>query len=192
MRIRHFLARFARDDQGSMAIEAMLVLPVLTWAYLGSFVFFDGYRAQSVNAKTAYTIGDVLSRETGWVTPEYLDSLYALQGVLTDTDQPRRLRVSVIEFNAAGNRYEIVWSRTRGANVPQLVTADLAGYRPFLPLMPEGEVAIVTETWVEYEPGADVIDPFTFRDFVVTRPRFAAQLCWNSVNDNGTLATATC
>ena len=41
-------------------------------------------------------------------------------------------------------------------------------------------------------PGAEVIEPFTFRDFVVTRPRFASQLCWNSVNDGGTPATSVC
>jgi hypothetical protein len=192
MRLRDPLLRFARDDRGSMAVEAMLILPILVWAYLGTFVFFDGYRAQSINTKTAYTIGDILSRETNWVTPAYLDSLFALQQVLTQSDQPRRMRITVINWNPSTSRYQVVWSRVRGTGIPQLVTADLVNFTPFLPVMPAGEVAILTETWVGYRPAAAVIDPFTFRDFVVTRPRFAGQLCWNNLNTGGTMATGIC
>ncbi|EPX86515.1 hypothetical protein ruthe_01330 [Rubellimicrobium thermophilum DSM 16684] len=192
MRLRHRLLRFARDDRGSMAVEAMLILPILVWAYLATFVFFDGYRAQSLNTKAAYTIGDILSRETNWVTPAYLDSLFALQQVLTQSDQPRSMRITVIRWNATARRYEVVWSRVRGSGAQQLVTNDLAKLAPFLPVMPAGESAILTETWVDYRPPASVIAPFTFRDFVVTRPRFASQLCWNDRNTGGTMATGIC
>ncbi len=60
--IRRYLRRFACDEQGSMLIEGILVLPALAWAYMGTFVFFDGFHAQSVNVKIAYTIGDAMSR----------------------------------------------------------------------------------------------------------------------------------
>ncbi|NAZ36564.1 TadE/TadG family type IV pilus assembly protein [Rubellimicrobium sp. CFH 75288] len=187
------IRRFLRDERGSIAVEGMLILPALVWVFLGTFVFFDGFRAQAINARTAYTIGDILSRETQFVTPAYLDGLFALQGTMTATDQPRRMRISVVRYQSSGDRYRVVWSQVRGSGVAALRDADMPKVRPFLPIMPDAEIAIVTETWVPYRPVARVgIEPFTFRDFVVTRPRFAANLCWNTQNTGGTMATATC
>jgi hypothetical protein len=36
------------------------------------------------------------------------------------------------------------------------------------------------------------LSDMTFDDFVVTRPRFAGQLCWNSSNTSTSQSTATC
>ena len=33
-------------------------MPLLAWAYMGTYVFFDGFAAQDTNIKAAYTIGD--------------------------------------------------------------------------------------------------------------------------------------
>ena len=68
----------------------------------------------------------------------------------------------------------------------------LATLRGRLPVMPDAEIAILVETWVGYSPTYSVgLADFTFQDLVVTRPRFAGQLCTNSSNTGG-LATATC
>lgn len=184
--------RFRRSEDGSITVEALLILPILMWAYLGTFVFFDGYRAQSINVKAAYTIGDTLSRETGYVTPAYMDSMHLLQQFLVRTIEPVRLRITVYAFDLPNNRYVVRWSQVRGGTITALNTAALAALRPSLPNMANGELAILTETWVGYEPDFSVgIDPFTFRDLVVTRPRFGPQLCWNSLNNGGS-STATC
>jgi hypothetical protein len=165
---------------------------MLLLAWLGCFVFFDAYRAQSINVKAAYTLGDVLSRETNYVTPEYMDSLHALQALLTQTPEAKRLRVSVLRYDEARDRVEVRWSQVRGGGTA-LTTSTLAPLLPQVPELADGEVVILTETWVDYVPLFDVgIDPFTFRDLVATRPRFAIQLCWNTKNDGGTLSTATC
>lgn len=192
-RLAHALTRrFRRDQDGSMSVEAMLVLPILIWVYLGTFVFFDGYRAQSVNIKASYTIGDMLSRETGFITPAYMNSLFTLQQFLTNTVEPVRMRVTLYVFDGPNNRYVVRWSQVRGGSVAPLTNTTLAALRPQLPVQLNGEVAILTESWVGYEPTFQVgIDPFTFYDLVVTRPRFAPQLCWNNV-ENGVMATATC
>jgi hypothetical protein len=186
-----FLRRFLRDDEASIAVETLVVLPALLWAYLGTWVFFDAFRDRAINVKVGYTINDALSRETE-VTPEYMDSLFALQRVLTATAEPVWLRVTLFRWNGAQSRYEVVWSQTRGGGQP-LTTALLAQLAPRLPNMQPGESSILTETWVDYVPVTDVgLDPFTFHEFVVTRPRFATTLCFNTVNDNGGPATATC
>lgn len=187
--------RFVRDQRGSAVVEAVLVFPILCWAYLGTFVFFDGFRAQSINVKAAYTVGDILSRQTDYVTPEFLDSMYALQGVLTDTDEARRMRVTAFKYRTDGDRLEVRWSKVRGDGVAPHTDGTLADLRDRIPVLADGEVAILTETWMEYTPPMDVgVDPLTFTEVVVTRPRYALnnRFCYNSVNDGGTTRTEEC
>ena len=189
--LRKIATRFYREDSGSITVESMLILPILIWCYLGTFVFFDAFRAQSINVKAGYTLGDTLSRETGYVTPAYMNSLFSLQQFLVDTFEPVQLRITVFRYTASDDSYRVRWSQARGGGAP-LSTAALGTLRGSLPEMANNDIAILTETWVGYEPAFDVgIQPFTFSDLVVTRPRFASQLCWNSQN-NGTIATATC
>ena len=194
MPLPHALRSFLDDEGGSVTVEAVLFFPVLAWVYLAMFVFFDGFREQSVNVKAAYTLGDILSRQTDYVTPEFMDSLFALQGTLTDTPLAKRLRVTTVSYRASDNSYLVRWSRTRGT-VPQLTNASLATMRARIPRMSDGEVSVLTETWMDYAPAMNVgIHPFTFSELVVTRPRFAlnGRFCYNTVNDNGTPATETC
>lgn len=190
-RLRRALACFRRDESGSATVEAMIMVPMLLWFYFGTLVFFQAFHAQAVNGKTAYTIGDLLSRETDYVTPGFISGLFALQGVLLDTTAPRALRITVFAYDADDDRYVVRWSRPSGS-IPALTTADLANMRDILPVMPDGEIAILTHSRVDFVPPQDVgLTDFTFDEYTVTRPRFAPQLCWNSV-ENGTAATAIC
>ena len=59
--------------------------------------------------------------------------------------------------------------------------ANLEQMRGRLPVMPDGEIATLVESWIDYSPLIDVgLDPFTFKEMAVTRPRFAGQLCFNA------------
>ncbi|MCC7321504.1 MAG: pilus assembly protein [Rubellimicrobium sp.] len=185
------LRAFRQDESGSITIESLIVLPLLAWAFLAAFIFFEGFHRQAVNIKAAYTIGDALSRETGYVTTNYINGLFGLQALLLDTGEQRSMQVAVYSFNPTQNRFEVRWSQGRGG-LPALTTTTLAPFRDRLPAMPAGEVAVFTRSRVDYTPLYDVgIDPFAFDEVTVTRPRFAPQLCWNSL-ENGTAATATC
>lgn len=192
MHIKAFLTRFARAEEGSISVEAMLIFPILLWCYLGTFVFFDAYRSQSTNLKAAYTIGDTLSRESDDITPAYLDSLSALHQFLVNEDNGlARLRVTVYRYQASDRSFRVRWSRTRGGGLP-MTDPVLATLRENLPIMPDAEIAILVETWVGYSPTYSVgLEDFTFTDLVVTRPRVAGQLCTNSSNSGG-LPTRTC
>lgn len=183
--------RFRRDENGSATVEAMLMIPVLAWFFLATFVFFDAFRMQSVNIKASYTIGDTLSRETGYVTSNYLNGLFSLQDFLLDTDEQRGLQITAYTFNQSRNRYEVRWSKGLGG-MPALTTADLSGLRDILPVMPGGEIAILTRSRVHYRPVYEIgLDDFTFDEYTVTRPRFAPQLCWNT-SATASASTAIC
>ena len=189
------LRRFLGDEGGSVTVEAVLIFPILCWAYLGTFVFFDDFRAQSINVKAAYTIGDILSRQTDYVTPEFLDSTFALQDMLTATDETTRMRVTAFKYVSSSNQLDMRWSKVRGGGVPELTDATIQTLRTSIPQLDNGEVAILTETWMDYTPPMDVgVDPLTFRELVVTRPRYSLnnRFCYNSMNDGGGVATETC
>lgn len=184
------LRRFRDDEAGSVTLETMLVLPFLFIAYMSIYVFFDAFRADALNAKVAYTIGDLLSREANNpITPEYVNSLFEMQGQLTDTTDPRRLRVTAIRFNATANRYEVIWSSVRAAGWRAWsvrTTGSLEAIRSTrLPPMYDGEVSLLIETERRYSPLFRVgLGQVELNEFLVIRPRFAPQLCWSN-NDNG-------
>lgn len=191
-RIARPVARMRRDQDGSVSVEAMLMLPLLVWCFVGTWVFYDAYKAQFVNAKASYTIGDILSRETGFVTPEYMDSLYDLQQFLIDRSEPIRLRLSVITYDEDSDSYDVRWSRNRGGG-GTIDNSDIEGMRHMIPAMADGASAIIVQTSMNYVPiYRNGLSDMVFDDFVVTHPRFAGQLCWNSSNTSTSQATATC
>lgn len=188
-RLRNRLVRFARDEDGSNSVEAMLMLPIMTWCFLATYVFFDAYRVQAINIKASYTIGDILSRQFGYVTPEFINSMFDLQNVLIETRDPARLRVTALRYYEDTDTHEVCWSKTRGGGA-DLTNARLATMRAGIPNMTDGEVAIMVQSQVDYEPVfAAGISDMSFDDFIITRPRFTGQIIFNSVNDNGTQAT---
>lgn len=192
--MNRFLQRFRRDEKGGMAVELVLVLPLMFWAIMATWVFFDAFRMKSIAAKAAYTIADQIGRETNYVTPAYLDGLYQLHQFLTTSNHPTRLRVTVVRYvynsQTHSGQYKVVWSKTRG-NIAALTSTT--SIQQWLPIMPYDEIVLVVENGMAYEPMFSVgLGPMSFENVVVTRPRFnSAQLCYNSSNNGGT-STATC
>jgi hypothetical protein len=50
------IRRFARDENAAVALETVLMTPILVWVYVGTFVFFDAYRVYNTSVKTAYMV----------------------------------------------------------------------------------------------------------------------------------------
>ena len=91
------LHRFWRDEEGNIAVEAILILPLLFWAYLSMFAIFDAYRQHAVNQKAAYTIGDIVSRQTTPLDPAFLTGTREVLNYLTNsTNSETTIRVSSI------------------------------------------------------------------------------------------------
>ena len=191
------LGRFRRDDSGSISIEAMLIFPLLTWCYLAGFVWFDAFRAESLNEKATYAIGDAVSRETNMIDPGYVGSLLNLHRIMTFADRPTRVRVSQIEWSAADQRHTVNWSTRVGydGGMQDLKNADIASDTALfdkIPIMADGEKLIVVETWLPYEPIFNIgLDGFVFDSFTVIRPRYAPQVCFDR-NSSGDPMQADC
>ncbi|MBR9842358.1 MAG: hypothetical protein GYB25_04315 [Rhodobacteraceae bacterium] len=177
--IKTYLARFRDETRGSVAIEAAIILPMLFWAYIAMFVFFDAYKTRSMTEKAAFTISDMLSRETTAVDSYYLASTRKLFDVLAQSDSASGLRVTVVSYSAITEKHTLEWSKVVG-NMEPLLEAKLDEFTPLLPAIAGGESLIVVETLSTYEPALDVgLGDLSIETFIFTRPRFAPQLIWD-------------
>ncbi|OWU78006.1 hypothetical protein ATO3_01080 [Marinibacterium profundimaris] len=171
---------FRAETRGSVTVEFAIMMPLIFWAFMALYVYFDGYRQSSINLKAAYTISDILSRETGVVDNGYIDGMQELFQFLTRTGSPTAMRISVLRWSDADDRYYVDWSTTRkwplGTDLTDGNVMDIASQ---LPVMSNSERLILVETRNTYEPVFRVgMGPRELENFVFTSPRFVQQVRW--------------
>ncbi len=173
------LRAFREDTRGNLTVEAVILMPVIFWAFATTFVFFDMFRQNSVAHKAAFTIGDMLSRETLEITPTYMDSTLTLFDMLTDGElENPGVRVSVVRWDEDTQSYDLRWSEARGV-AQELTPAEVGLWDDVLPSMVDEEQIILVQTWADYKPIYRIgMGTQQFETFVFTRPRFAPQLVW--------------
>ena len=177
-RFKSRLAGFARDDDGNIAIEAMIVLPAMFWAFLSMFSIFDAFRTYSINNRAAFTIGDSISRETAPLDQAYLDGTRQLFEYLSRSEDKSSLRVTSLYYDGGQDRFYRDWSKVSG-NAPELSNEDVREWGGRLPVLPDGERIMLVETWSEYDPPFKTgLEEREITNFVFTRPRFAPRVCW--------------
>lgn len=177
---KNHLSRFRKDADGNASMEAVILLPVIMWMFAAGFTFFEAYRAQAVAEKAAYTVSDMISRETLEITPTYITNMRKIYRDLSGlTNAETALRVTVLRWNQSKDRFYIDWSQRRG-DIPRLRNRDVRDYDDLLPTMVHNERIILVETASDYDPGfSGVLAPRVIETFVYTRPRYAPQIVWN-------------
>jgi Flp pilus assembly protein TadG len=175
--LRGMVCGFSREERGSIAVEAVLILPMLFWTYLTLFASFHAYRTYTLNQKAAYTIGDMISRETNPLDADYMTGARELLGYLVNgAREDVAVRVTQVKYDAEQNKFNLIWAMSKGFK-PQNTQTDVNTWTPRLPTMPDGEQVIVVETAFTYTPPFDV--GFTERNvenFVFTRSRYTPGL----------------
>ena len=184
-KFRYYAARFGRDESGTIAIETIIIIPVLFWAYLSMFSMFHAYRQHSISQKTAFTIGDMVSRETAYLDAAYLDGAQDLLVYLTGAEKSdTSIRITSVKYNANKEIYRRDWSRARGW-MPVLSNKKVKALNERLPVMEHNERVMLVETWVKYDPPfATVLSNHEIVNFVFTRPRYAPQVLWDPSGGN--------
>lgn len=181
MRLRLSLRRFRRNTDGSMLVETVLMLPLLLWAVLALFVYWDAFRAQNTNIKATYTIADMVTRETDEIDASYIQGLNTVFRYLVATQEETNVRVSSVMWSEADQEYKVLWSSGTGG-WPALSDGTLSSVEDKLPVMSDGDTVIVLETEQHYRPAFRVgISERTLPEIVVTRPRFA-RVCFKDVD----------
>ncbi len=185
------IRRLLRDETGSLSVEAVIILPVLAWAFVSGFVFFDAFRQQSINDKAALTIADIVAREVIPLTDTYIDNLHALHNFLGKSATPTDLILTVARYDPAAGLYSVLWSQARGGG-STLDDAGLNALSSQLPEMPAQDTVIVVQTSADFEPIFGVgLRAFPIRKLVVMRPRRAPQVCWQTCEGDHTTSART-
>ena len=173
------IGRFGRDEKGSASIEAMIMIPMVFWVYLAMFAFFQTYQEYNANQKAAYTIGDMISRETLPLDVNYLNGVQQLLDYMTRSSETASVRVTSLQYNLAEDRFYVHWSRSRGLR-PPVTDADVSTWTSRIPIMPDGEFIVITETWTKYDPPFNVgLGAQDIENFVYTRPRYAPRVLYS-------------
>ena len=195
--IRTRLTAFWREDEGSLSVEAVMILPLLLWAFLATFTFFDVYRSKNLALKANYAVSDLLSREIQPIDMNYLLGIEDVYAYLTQGGDPAWVRVTVVycteDCDSQTDRVlKRDWSKATDGVSTHTNTIIQDSYGDVIPMIAEGERVIMVETMAGYEPPFSVyltgIEARDMNDIVMTRPRFAPQLCWqgqsNCENDD--------
>lgn len=181
--IRAWIGR-SRSEEGSVSAEAVLMMPLLIWAWVAMYVFFEGLRENNINLKASYTVSDLLSRETDEIDMDYLNGMNNVFAWLTRSQNPVSIRVTFVQYDQASNMHKTIWSR--GVNgKPNLTQSEVsATLSPSIPIMADADTAIVVETWAHFDPIFDMgYGKADIYNLVVTAPRYSEQLVLDGVND---------
>ncbi|MBI1170611.1 hypothetical protein GC209_04355 [bacterium] len=178
------LRRFLCREDGTVIAEALIVLPVLLWAYIGLFVYWDCFRSLNTVQKASYTISDMLSRSETGIKTSYISGLQKVLEYLIDRNQDSTMRVTSVTWSNTNNRFEVHWSRTTNATImPELTTTTLQAYASHIPDMTPGDYVVIVEVQVPYTPVFDVgLTSQVFNEFIVTRPRFLPCLPMDNIS----------
>ncbi|MCF6232098.1 MAG: pilus assembly protein [Rhodobacteraceae bacterium] len=177
-RLNVYARQFAADTRGSVTVEFIIMMPIIFYAFMGIYVYFEGYRQSTINLKAAYTISDLISRETEIISDEYIDSMQAMMQILTRSNSTIALRMSVFRWSDDDNRFFVEWSQNRGYE-PNYTNASISAIEDKLPLLPNNEIVILVETDNTYTPLFKVgMDDKQLKNFVFTKPRWVDQLCY--------------
>lgn len=180
--LKSTFARFARREDGAIMAETVVILPMMLWAFLALFVYWDSFRSLNTTQKASYTISDMISREMVPVNDAYITGMRNVMQYMLDQGEVPRVRVTSVYYSAANSRFEVHWSRSPGSAMVPLTTSTLQALASRIPAMSDGDYVIIVETEVDYVPSFNVgLDDTVMKQFIVTRPRFVPRVCHASV-----------
>lgn len=182
------LARFWRRQDGLMAAEFVLVLPLFMFCTISMYSYWDAFRSLNTVQKASYTVSDMIARTMLPVNDAYLLGLRNTMQYMVGPTLPVNMRISSVTFSALRNRYEIGWSRVPGGGRAVLTTATLQPLVRYIPTIEDGTSVIVLETTTRFKPlfaRADLfglfLDESDFQQFIVTPPRWLPKVCLTGV-----------
>lgn len=175
------IKRFLRDENAAVAFEAIIITPVLAWLFVGSFVFFDAFRAYNTSVKATFAVADVLSRQTSLLYGSDIEGLADVFQHITRNTEGSAMRVTQVRRTSTGRSVD--WSYATDGRA-RLFNSNMDALEDQFPIMVTGERVIVVETFLPYRPAFNVgLSELEFTNFTVTRPRFAGQLAFDDGSD---------
>lgn len=178
--LKHRFATFLRDEDGLILAEGLLMLPLVVWALVAMFIYWDVFRTINVTQKAAYGVADLLSRQRDEITLTFADGLQNVMNFLTPGGHPVKMRITSFEYNEAADDYKLLFSYSPMGKVPPLDEATIQNWKADkIPMLNDGDSVFVLETSVEFKAQLQTfiagmmvgVEDATFGEFIVTRPR---------------------
>ncbi len=188
--LKHRFATFLRDEDGLILAEGLIMLPLIIWALVAMFIYWDVFRTINVTQKAAYSVADLLSRQRDTIPLTFFNGLQNVSDFLTPGGHPVKLRVTSIECNSpTGTKicnlttgtYKKLFSRSPGNKVPELTETQIntmwRGKK--IATLNNLESVFVVEMTVDFKAQLQTVlagllvnvTDQTFGEFIVTRPR---------------------
>lgn len=178
------IRRFRDQEDGLVMTEFLILLPLLVWTFMALFIYWDAFRTINQAQKAAYSVADLISRQSE-IDSNFVNGIQTVTEYLLE-DSPRiGIRITSVKFKEEDNSFYVLFSRSPGnrMSVQNNATVNKSTFRERIPLMADQDSVVVVETEVEYSPGFDVGIPYsTFRNFIVTRPRDYLQVCFTGTS----------
>lgn len=175
--LRRLATRIWRTEDGSVSVETVLVLPLVTLVLLLCFTYVDAFRHQNSLQKTVHTAADLVSRSSGTaLTPAYMNGFFVFMQRMMDTDHDLQMRMSQIAWDEDANEFRVVWSY--GSPAATTIRLDSVAlndvYGDLIPQISPGETLLLAEGLLRYQPPFRVGLPAqNFGTVTFVRPRYA-------------------
>jgi Flp pilus assembly protein TadG len=189
--LRHLSrSRFARDTRGTVVIDTLSAILLMSLGASAFFAFWEAYQVQNRVQKATYTVSDLISRQRGTtLTRGFLDGMERTAEFLMMDDQNAIMRVSQVRRTAGtattATGLTVDWSYSPCGARTAITTATINTIRSKLPLIDLGAALVVVEFDVGYDAGMSEIGfgQMNFTGFLSSLPRFEQQF---SLTGSGT------
>lgn len=189
-RSRLALRRFRREEDGTVLTEFLILLPLLIWATMAIFVYWDTFRTLNEAQKASYAVADMISRQRADITTGLVNGLdEAMEMMMTDAGAIN-VRLTSVQYSTAG-LYVVLFSRSSDGVLAGLNAAAITARASEIPIMAPLDSVVILETEVTFTPLFDLgilgsafgpaVEGRTFRNFVVTRPRSLLRICLSGI-----------
>lgn len=187
-KLTHRFGSFLRDENGLVLAEGLLMLPLMVWALVAMFIYWDVFRTINVTQKAAYGVADLLSRQRDVIPTTFANGLQNVMDFLTPGGHPVKMRITSFECvsptalvcNSTSGNYKLLFSFSPGGKVATLNEANIQAWKADkIPMLNNTESVFVVETTVEFKAQLQTalagflvgVEDSIFGQFIVTRPR---------------------
>lgn len=188
-RLKTRLRRFRDDRSGIIALEAIVLLPLMMFTFIMLFTFFHMYRAVNDHVKATFAVADLVSRENQPVQAGMITGMREVLRVASGAgNDPVWMRVSSFYYHGQDERFRLAGSPgSRSTNISRiepLNDATVYTIEDRLPMAAPGDGLILVEAWRDYTPPFtltwgvfnEMFGPRVIRESVVMRPHFLSPL----------------
>lgn len=188
-KLKQRFGTFLRDEDGLVLAEGLLMLPLVIWALVAMFIYWDVFRTINVTQKAAYGVADLLSRQRVEIPLTFANGLQKVMDFLTPGGHPVKMRITSLECVAptgpgctpANGSYLLLFSFSPGSKIACLTQANIQPWRTSgkIPVLNNGESVFVVETEVAFKAQLQTaiagfmvgVEDAKYGQFIVTKPR---------------------